>query len=146
MSILMIRSAERAPESVSCLLSLPKNTMLPPVSTQESISKTQSCKRHPSPRPGMPCILGPRYHNDKHHHGTRELHHQPLQGQTYSWAPSTGQQGQQAASSSQLLWGLTQLRGASMSEARPLWGQSTLVTEQVGLKGSGKEYVLEGVC
>ena len=33
-----------------------------------------------------------------------------------------------------------------MSEARPLWGQSTLVTEQMGLKGSGKEYVLEGMC
>ena len=141
----MIRSAERVPESVSCLLALPKNTMSPPISTQDSISKTHTYKCHPSPRPGMPCILDSRYH-DKHHHGNRELHHQPLQGWTYSLAPSTGKQGQQASSSSQLLWGLTQLQGASMSEARPLWGRSTPVTEQVGLKGSGKEYVLEGVC
>ena len=93
----------------------------------------------------MPCILRSRYH-DKHHHGNQELHHQPLQGWTYCLAPSTGEQGQQTASSSQLLWGLTQLQGASMSEARPLWEWSTLVTEQVGLKGSGKEYVLEGMC
>ena len=143
----MIRSAERAPESVSCLLlALLKNTMSSPISTQGSISKTYACKHHPSTRPGMPCILDSRYHNDKHHHGNWKLHHQPLQGWTYCPALSTGQQGQQAASSSQLLWGLTQLQGASMSEARPLWGQSTLVTEQVGLKGSGKEYVLEGMC
>ena len=144
MSILMIRSAERAPESVSCLLALPKNTMLPPVSTQESISKTQSCKRHPSPRPGMPCILGSRYHNDKHHHGTRELHHQCLQGQTYSWAPSTRQQGQQAASSSQLLWGLTQLQAASMSEARPPWGRSPWWLSKWGSRAQGRSMCWKG--
>ena len=129
----MARSAEGAPESAPSLPSLPVNTVSPPVSTQESVSDTQACKR-PCARPRVPCVLDARYHDDTRHCGNWELRHQTPSGpDLLPRLACTGERAQQAASSSQPLQGPAQLQRASMSEAMPLWGQSTLVTEQ----GSG---------